>query len=409
MKKLSLLLFTAMLLPAAFTPEDWLHRQRITVATPVTRVTLDRGYYTSGAAATFADLRVVRDSAEVPFLLVTAYAKRQTSDVPVRIVNKETRGGTLFVTLEFEARREPHNQVELEVSRADFRSQVTIEASDDGRQWATVRQTAYIFRYHTDDGQAAVHTTLLYPDSRRRFLRLAIGGWPNPSEFLGATVRRDASAEASRSEIWSAADPAAETKNRTSCMVLNTGTRAPRDTAQLTPRAGRDAFHRSVTVEQSSDGKAWGWLGAGAIYRVPGEESLTVTFPETQLPFQRLGIYQGDDAPVVLTGVKLLGVDRELRFRAEAAGTYWLYHGSARAAAPEYDLAKTAGEDFHATAKSGSLGAREANPGYKAPPEPVKPWTERFPGLLYGVLGAAVAGMGWMALRLLKTSETRPE
>jgi hypothetical protein len=408
MKRLSFLVLGAVLY-AAFTPEDWLHRQRITVAIPVTRVTLDRGYYTSGAAANFADLRVVRDGMETPFLLVTAYAKRQSSDVPVRIINKETRGGTLFVTLEFESRREPHNQVDLAVSRDDFRSQVTIEASDDGRQWATVRQTAYIFRYHTDDGQAAVHTTLRYPDSRRRFLRLAISGWPNPLEFQGATVRRDASAEASRSEIWSVADPKGETKNRTSCMVLDTETRAPRDTAALTPRAGGTAFHRSVTVEQSSDGKAWGWLGAGAIYRVPGEESLTVTFPETQLPFQRLCIYQGDDSPVVLAGVKLLGVDREVRFRPEAAGAYWLYYGSAKATAPEYDLTKTAGEDFHAAAKTGSLGPREANPGYKAPPGPVKPWTERFPGLLYGVLGLAVAVMGWMALRLLKASEARPE
>jgi hypothetical protein len=141
-------------------------------------------------------------------------------------------------------------------------------------------------------------------------------------------------------------------------MVLDMGTRAPRDTAQLAPRAGREPFHRSVTVEQSMDGKAWSWLGAGAIYRVPGEESLTVTFPETQMPFQRLCIYQGDDAPVILAGVKLLGVDREVRFRAEGAGSYWLYYGSAKASAPEYDLAKTAGEDFHASAKAGSLAAR---------------------------------------------------
>ena len=401
MKKLSLTLLTASLLFAAFTTGQWLHRQRVTVASPVTRVTLDRGYY-AGTAPSFADLRVVRDGNEVPFLLVTAHARRQTANVPVRLVNKETRAGTLFVTLEFEKQREPHNQVELDVSRDDFRSPVTIEASDDGRQWATVRQSAYIFRYHTDSGQAAEHTTLRYPDSRRRFLRLAIGGWPDPSQFQGAKVRRDSSAEASRSEIWSVKDPAGVTKNRTTCTVLDTGTRAPRDTAQLTLAAGRQTFYRSVTVEQSADGKYWGWVGAGAIYRVPGEESLTVSFPETQLPLQRLCIFQGDDEPVLLARVQLLGVDREVRFRSEAAGTYGLYYGAPNASSPEYDLARTAGDEFHGAAQAGSLGPREANPDYRPPPEPVKPWTERFPGLLYGVLAITAAGLGWMALRLLR-------
>ncbi len=78
-------------------------------------------------------------------------------------------------------------------------------------------------------------------------------------------------------------------------MVLATGTRAPRDRADLTPAAGSGnpaAFHRSVTLEYSSDGKIWSWLGASAIYRIPGEESLTVSFPETGLPYQRLCIFK---------------------------------------------------------------------------------------------------------------------
>jgi len=409
MKKLSTFLLTALAATAAFTPEEWQYRQRVTAAGAVTRVTVDRGYYTSGLAASFADLRVGRDGVETPYLLVAAYGSRRTADVPVRVVNKETRDGKLFVTLEFEARPQPHNLVELAVTRNDFRSQVSIEGSDDGKQWATVRHAAYIFRYHTDTGQMADHTTLQYPDSRRRLLRLAISGWTNPNEFTGAVVRRDASAEAKRSEVFTASDPGAETKNKTSCMVLDTGTRAPRDTAVLTPRGPSETFRRSVTIEQSADGKAWSWSGAGAIYRIPGEESLSVTFPETQLPFQRVCIYQGDDVPLVVAGVKLMGVDREVLFRSEGGGNYWLYYGSPKATAPDYDLVKTAGEDFHAAAVAGRLGERETNPVYKPPPEPVKPWTERFPGLLYGVLGLAVVGMGWVALRLLKTNEARPE
>jgi len=402
-KKLSLAGLAAGLLTAAFAPEGWLYRQKVEVAGPVTRVTLDRELY-AGAAGSLEDLRVVRDGVEVPYLLRVAHAVRVGGEVGVRVVNRETRGESLFVTLEFVGKIVLHNQVRLEVSREEFRSQVKIEGSDDGRQWGTVRQGAYIFQYKTDGGQLARHTTLRYPDSRRRFLRLTLSGWPEASEFTGATVWSDTSAEGRRSEIWGVSRPSYETKNRTTCTVLDTGSRAPRDTARMTVAAGREQFYRSVTVEHSLDGKAWAWAGAGAIYRVAGEESLAVTFAETQFPWQRLCVYQGDDEAVLLESVKLSGVDREVFFRSAVAGGYWLYAGATAAAkGPEYDLARTAGAEFWGSAQAGKLGAREANPGYKPPPEPVKPWTERFPGLLYTVMGVAVVGIGWMALRLLRT------
>ncbi len=400
MKKFSLFVLVAGWLWGAFAPAGWLYRQKVVVAGAVTRVTLDREVYAGGS---LDGLRVVRDGAEVPYLLRVAQAMRVGGELPVRVVNKEMRGGSLFVTLEFAGKAVLHNQVNLVVSRPEFRSQVKIEGSDDGRQWGTVRQGAYIFQYKTDGGEAAIYTTLRYPDSRRRFLRLTLSEWPDASEFTGATVWSDTSAEARRTEIWSVARPTYETKNRTACTVLETGSRAPRDTARVTVAAGRERFHRSVTVEHSLDGKAWGWAGAGAIYRVPGEESLAVSFTETQLPWQRLCVFQGDDEAVVLESVKLSGVDREVFFRSEGAGSYWLYSGAGGARAPEYDLARTAGAEFWGSAQAGKLGAREANPGYRPAPEPVTPWTERFPGLLYGVMGVAVVGIGWMALRLLKT------
>ncbi|MCX6605167.1 MAG: hypothetical protein NTV52_16425, partial [Acidobacteria bacterium] len=143
--------------------------------------------------------------------------------------------------------------------------------------------------------------------------------------------------------------------------------------------------------------------GGGGFWGGGGEESLAVSFTETQLPWQRLCVFQGDDEAVVLESVKLSGVDREVFFRSEGAGSYWLYSGAGGARAPEYDLARTAGAEFWGSAQAGKLGAREANPGYRPAPEPVTPWTERFPGLLYGVMGVAVVGIGWMALRLLKS------
>jgi hypothetical protein len=134
MKKLSLVIFGAGLLGAAFSPERWLYRQKVEVAGAVTRVTLDPGFY-ENALVDLRDLRVVRDGVEVPYLWREAQAVREGGEVAVRVVNKETRGGSLSVTLEFVGKRVLHNEVRLEVSRSEFRSEVKIEGSDDGRVW----------------------------------------------------------------------------------------------------------------------------------------------------------------------------------------------------------------------------------------------------------------------------------
>lgn len=187
--RLSTYILSTLVLPAAFVPAQWRYRQRITTASPVTRVTLDAAVY-DGASPGFDDLRVVREgSGEVPYLFTVAGATRQTETFPVRVVNQEWRAGKLSATLEFAGAalgREPHNELRLDVSRVDFRSRVTVEASDNQRQWATLRRAAYIFRYRADDGQLVEHTTLHYPDSRRRYLRLTLADWPEPSGFTGA-------------------------------------------------------------------------------------------------------------------------------------------------------------------------------------------------------------------------------
>jgi hypothetical protein len=392
-----LLSFVLLLVPV----QQWRYRQRITTApgVPVTRVTVDRAVY-DGAAVGLEDLRVMRDgSVEVPYLLTVANASEGTKEFPVRVVNQEWRAGSLAATLELPG-REPHNELRLNVTRLDFRSRVLVEASEDGRGWATVRQAAYIFRYRADDGQVVEHTTLHYPDSRRRYLRVTLSDWPDPAGLGGATVFFNHAAEARRSPIWSG-DQWATTAS--GCMVFDTGTTAPRDRAGLTPTAGGPpVFHRSVSIEESADGKSWSWLGAGAIYRIRGEESLAVDFPETRSRWHRLCIFQGNDQPVRLSRVQLSGVDRVVSFRSQEPGAYWLYYGAPSAPAPVYDLARTAGEEFTSAAGAGALSAREANPAYRAPAAPARPWTERYPALLYAVMGVAVGGLGWMALRLLR-------
>jgi hypothetical protein len=54
-----------------------------------------------------------------------------------------------------------------------------------------------------------------------------------------------------------------------------------------------------------------------------------------------------------------------------------------------------------------TLGQQEPNAVYRKPEPPTKPWSDRHPGVLYGVLLAAILVMGFLAVKfLLKVERT---
>jgi hypothetical protein len=78
-----------------------------------------------------------------------------------------------------------------------------------------------------------------------------------------------------------------------------------------------------------------------------------------------------------------------------------LLYGNSRIKAPEYELARLTAREELEVAFSGSLGEAEINSAYVSP----EPWSERHPVVLWVALGLAVAVLGWLALRSLRTQQ----
>jgi len=55
-----------------------------------------------------------------------------------------------------------------------------------------------------------------------------------------------------------------------------------------------------------------------------------------------------------------------------------------------------------------NAAAQETNPGYRPPPPPVVPFSDRHPEVLYGVLGVAVLGLGFLTVRFLQKAGDNP-
>jgi hypothetical protein len=398
-----LLLILAALATAA--PRDlsaWKYRKRIPV-TPgemLGVVKLDREVYI-GSSNWVADLVVIHDGQEVPFLLSTPETHREDEPGAERLLDEAVvPGAGLQFTIHLRRPAE-HNSVVLHTDEQNFRRRVRIETSQDGVRWAIARDDGAIFDF-SQDGREFSSTVVEYPVSTRPFLRVTIFGWTKTGVVTAAMVeQKDPRPPAY--EVFSILTPQVweDSATKSTVATVDQGvTGLPISRIRL--ETSSPQFQRAVVIETSGDGKVWQYLAQDVIARLPGpafrEESLEMRASGARR-YLRLRIYNRDDQPLQIGRVNLEGLVSEIKFLAPAEGPYWLYYGNPAATRlPEYDLsAVIARKSFRET--SWTAGTAEVNPLYRPPPAPKKPWSEQHPAILYTVLGGAVLALGIATLR----------
>jgi hypothetical protein len=395
LRNILLLLAASATLRADFPAAGWRLRRPVAgAASGIATVRLDRAVY-AGSANALADLRLVRDGRDIPYVLETQPESESLFRREARILDKAIHDGDLELTLDFGAAN-VHNRLRLDSPRQNFRQRVRIETSDDSKRWAVVRSDAAILDF-TQDNHQLRSMEIDYPDSTRRYVRVTILGWTDPGAVRGASVEQYERRDAARESYTPPNRCTTENKDKTTILTCDLGSSGtPVDRIQLdVPDKG---FDRGVQIESSGDGQIWIPNGFGSISRYAGGEHLNLACAESTGRYWRVRVFNADDQPLPVSVTRFLGLARTLRF--EAASGVYLYYGNANAPAPSYDLARRLARDNPPPATALTLGPEEANPAWTAP---VKPWTERSPALLYTVLAVSIAILGFVGWRLLQS------
>ena len=391
--RLIVLLAAASALRADFDPALWRVRRKIAPqgGLGIARIQPDAALY-RGSLAGLADLRVVYKGVDVPYRIDTLRGANELREVQATILNRAAIPGTgVQLTLETMADSR-HDRVRIVTPLQDFRRRVRIETSDDQKNWAVARSDGSIFDVSAADRPAS-DLTVTYPVSTRRYVRVTVFGWTDAKAITSAWLSHYDQRPERRAAVAVNEHPKleADAAAQATLITWDLGSRGtPHDTVHFD--VGPGAFSRSVEVESSVDGKQWMPVGGGTISR----DALFVAFSEQWARYLRVRVLNRDDRPLPIQRLRLESLVRYFLFRAEGPGPYWLYYGYAGARAPSYDLAGIGGD----TRSPAELGDEEPNPDYKVPATPV---SERNPTLLYGVLVAAIVGMGYLTLRFLKT------
>jgi hypothetical protein len=249
------------------------------------------------------------------------------------------------------------------------------------------------------------NSTLQIPVSTYRFLRVTIDGVVKPSEVQSAAAGIERAQEAVWRDLRGEARQTQEGKDTVLTFSVPQNVPVERVMLDIDPAQGN--FQREIEVQNEKKTPS----DSGEISRVHlVRNGGRIDVEQTRLPLNSRGngelrvvIHNGDDAPLRLTGAHLQQYERRIYFDCAAGVSPALYYGDEKLAAPVYDYAKLFQGD--ANAASLEMGAEQANVSYTGRPDQ-RPWSERYPAVLWIAILAAVAILGGLAVRSLKSADS---
>jgi uncharacterized protein DUF3999 len=364
-------------------------------------VELDRDVY-AGARADLGDVRVVDDaSRRVPFVIDRDAPEPPQPLNPVVLNKGFIPGRSATATLDF-GQKVRKSALHVRLPGENFRRRVAVEGSDDGRAFTTLLDDAWVFAIPS----VTRYETIGLPDGDHRFLRVTVHlGRDDPRhvEIGDVTADGGSSAALPGRPVPVALRAIHRERERDTLLVLDLpGGRHPFRAIELD--VDTPAFLRFVVVEAQRVPLDWVAIGDGVVYRY---ESGGRRYEKTRLDVGgrerriRLRVRDLDDAPLVVRGARVLVPRERVLFEAQRERVYWLTYGDESAPAPAFDLQRTIGDPamWAAQARAGRLGQPQRMSG--GAPASARPWTERYPGLLWTGLVVVALFLGAITWRAL--------
>lgn len=386
-----------------------------------------------------ADLRL-RDGRgrEIPYALRVRRSEMQLTTLTFREFNHaKLPDGADELSLDLGADPVEHNEMVLSVSGTNFRRRVQLEGSDNGEQWKTLEDKGRVVRYEAE-GQSLDVRRIRYPTSRFRYLRVRVHPDPliaNDRPTIDSVTMNQLKEVPGEYVTLSATlgqrEPVRTYRGYGSAWTIDLGAEVPVE--KLTFTIDSDDFVRDYELEvlsnpdrETLDAKGGparpydrpydrpyekrgfqdernipyypvtGVQASGQWRRRAGHEPRPIEITlGSQVRARRLKLIVTDNrnVPLEIRSVQYSAAARQVIFErpAELAEPVRLYFDNPSASAPNYDFAANLPVTLPSPPQRFQFTSdAQPNPEYRPSP---KPWTDRWPWVIYVVLGIASAAL----------------
>jgi hypothetical protein len=347
------------------------------------------------------DLRLFAAGKEIPYARRTMRGSRETEQKTIRLLQPATLGGKTQFLLDMAGVAE-YDRVTLMLVTKNYVAHARVDGQDDphGTKWASLGATTL---FDLSEEKLGHNSTLQIPLSTYKYLRVTIDGHVKPSDIQGATAGSERAQEAVWRDLSSEPKLAQEGKDTVLTFTISANVPVERLMLAIDPSQGN--FQREIEMQgDKGSTAAFGEISRIHLQRNGGKidtEQTWLSLGARDEKQWRAVIHNGDDAPLRITRARLQQYERRIYFNCDAGASLKLYYGDDRLDAPVYDYTKL----FQADANAGQvqMGAEEVNAVYSGRPDD-RPWSERHPAVLWGAILAAVALLGGIAVRSIKTA-----
>jgi hypothetical protein len=350
-----------------------------------------------------ADLRLYDGQSQHPYALITQSGGGSSQESVAKILNLGKFGDQTEFDLEVGGLNE-YGRVRLQIDARNFINTTQVEGRKTPNDRSGTRLASSTLYDFTNEGLGS-NSILKFPASSFPYLHVRLAPGLAPGQIKGAYISNVSETKAAWSLSGNCSAVAGAPRQTIFECSIADGMPVERISFELPPSAVN--FNRTVTVsdEKGND------LERGAISRVRMYRGgQTVISAQLALGLYsrtakqiRVTVENGDDPPLPIARVHPMSFERRLYFDPAGKPALQLYYGDPKLEAPSYDYVKFFRQSPDAA--TAQLSAANANAQFTGRPDD-RPWSERHNSVLWLAMLVAVALLGGLALRGLKSKPT---
>jgi hypothetical protein len=301
----------------------------------------------SKASRDLSDIRILgitnkNDSIEVPYILQVAREHEAEKNIPFTLINQAKNKNGFFYTFQIPAEI-TINQINLEFKQHNFDWKVSLEGSQDQKDWFSILQDYRILSIKNDMAEFDF-TRLKFPDARFRYYRLLIRTNSNPELVSSRVALKETRTGLYKKYPVNTFESKEEKQNKRTIIDISLKLSVPVSLVKLYVKDTIDYF-RPLTIQYITDSAEtpdgwnyfYGTLQSGIVNSFEKNE---FTFESQTCRKIRLVIDNQDNKPLQIDSVNIEGYVHRLMARFDQPATYFLYYGQPKAVKPDYDISR---------------------------------------------------------------------
>lgn len=342
-----------------------------------------------------------QDTIEAPYVLELTKEKQIQKMVPFDIINTSRNESGQYFTLA-QPSAETINHIELSIKQSNFDCLLTLEGSQDQKEWFTITEDYRILSIQNSSTNYQF-TKINFPAAQYPFFRIHINGKETIdliSAKLSMKEKTDGLYQNHEIKHFKIIE---DKSNKTTKISVNLTSKLPVSHLQFDIKNDFD-YYRPITIRYVVDSfqtqkNRWNYryqnLSSGTLSSI---ENNAFSFKNTTIKKMEIIIKNQDNEPLQIGGIIVKGPIHQMLVRFTQEADYFLTYGNTQAQRPNYDINHFT-NNIPTSLTELQLGSEQKiEKSVSTPVEPLfknKAW-------LWGIMGIIIALLAWFSVKMIK-------